>query len=108
MIPEPKKKSGRGGARPGAGRKPGTPNSTSRSDAVKLGKIARGHTTEAIKTLVEICLTSPSDAARISAANALLDRGYGKPLQAMDHSSPDGSMKPTQIIIRAADEKRSG
>ena len=40
------------------------------------------HTGEAIETLVSI-MTNPKSApaARVSAANALLDRGYGKPPQ---------------------------
>jgi hypothetical protein len=43
------------------------------------------HSTEAIKTLVQIMCDpkAPAD-ARISAASALLDRGYGKPLQTVD------------------------
>src|SRR5262245_8369701 len=44
--------------------------------------LAREHTVEAVQTLVSI-MTNPrsADAARVSAANALLDRGYGKPPQ---------------------------
>jgi hypothetical protein len=30
-------------------------------------------------------------AARVAAAQALLDRGWGKPMQAMEHSGPDGN-----------------
>ena len=46
---------------------------------------AREHSTEAIKTLSDI-MNNPKapPAARISAACALLDRGYGKPSQAFD------------------------
>jgi hypothetical protein len=51
---------------------------------VKLwpGKSDRAHTGEAVQTLVSI-MTNPKSApaARVSAANALLDRGYGKPPQ---------------------------
>ena len=44
--------------------------------------LAREHTVEAVQTLVSI-MTNPKSApaARVSAANALLDRGYGKPPQ---------------------------
>jgi hypothetical protein len=44
--------------------------------------LARAHTAEAIETLVSIMTNLKSaPAARVSAANALLDRGYGKPPQ---------------------------
>jgi hypothetical protein len=46
---------------------------------------AREHSADAIKTLSDI-INNPKEpaAARISAACALLDRGYGKPLQTVD------------------------
>ena len=48
----------------------------------EVKELARAHTAEAIQTLVSI-MTNPQSApaARVSAANALLDRGYGKPPQ---------------------------
>ena len=48
----------------------------------EVKELARAHTGEAIETLVSI-MTNPkgAPAARVSAANALLDRGYGKPPQ---------------------------
>jgi Family of unknown function (DUF5681) len=46
---------------------------------------AREHATEAIETLARIMRNPKAPAAaRISAASALLDRGYGKPLQTVD------------------------
>jgi integrase len=46
---------------------------------VEVQELARQHTTDAVETLVSI-MRSPkvAAAARVSAANALLDRGYGK------------------------------
>jgi|SRR4029453_7281391 hypothetical protein len=48
----------------------------------EVRELAREHTADAIQTLVSI-MTNPKSApaARVSAANALLDRGYGKPPQ---------------------------
>ena len=48
----------------------------------EIRELAREHTGEAVETLVSI-MTNPkaAPAARVSAANALLDRGYGKPPQ---------------------------
>jgi Family of unknown function (DUF5681) len=48
----------------------------------EVKELARAHTREAIETLVSIMTNSKAAAAaRVSAANALLDRGYGKPPQ---------------------------
>ncbi len=49
---------------------------------VDLKALARTHTREAIDTLVQI-MSGPkiAPAARVQAASALLDRGYGKPTQ---------------------------
>src|SRR6478609_803015 len=54
----------------------------------EVKELARAHTGEAIQTLVSI-MTNPkaAPAARVLAANALLDRGYGKPPQ---HISGEG------------------
>lgn len=44
--------------------------------------MAREHAPDAIRVLAEIMLnTSARDTARVTAAQALLDRGYGKPVQ---------------------------
>lgn len=89
---------GRGGARSGAGRPKGSKDKATREAGATIGELARGYTDLAIKTLAEIATQGESDAARVSAANALLDRGYGKPAQSVDHSSTDGSMSPKANI----------
>jgi hypothetical protein len=69
-------KTKRGGKRPGAGRKAGTPNKATR----ELKEIAREHTEAAIKTLVAVMEdTEAPPAARVAAADKLLDRGHGRP-----------------------------
>lgn len=40
--------------------------------------LAREHTALAIECLVEICQAADSDSARVAAAKALLDRGWGR------------------------------
>jgi hypothetical protein len=50
-------------------------------DGRTVAEIARGYTDLAIRTLVDIATNSESDPARVSAANGLLDRGWGKPTQ---------------------------
>ena len=43
--------------------------------------LARAHTSDAIAALVEIVKGGKAEAARVSAAEALLNRGWGKPPQ---------------------------
>lgn len=50
--------------------------------------LARAHTKLAIETLAEICQHGESEAARIAAANALLDRGWGKPTAMVEMHNP--------------------
>ena len=71
---------GRGGKRPGAGRPEGSKNKVT----IELREAAQAYTQDALKTLHEVCLKGLSEAARVAAACALLDRGHGKPRQALD------------------------
>ena len=68
-----------GGYRKGAGRPAGSKSRADADDTKNLSEIARSHTEQAIYTLVDITKNGRTDAARVSAANAILDRGYGKP-----------------------------
>lgn len=76
-----------GGARPNAGRKPG---------AVKKAKLdiaekAKAYGEDALATLADIMGdTNAPHSARVSAANHLLDRGFGKPMQAVEVGGKDG------------------
>lgn len=51
------------------------------ADGRTLTDLAREHTAEAVETLVEVASSGESEAARVSAATALLDRGWGRPRQ---------------------------
>jgi YHS domain-containing protein len=74
----------RGGARQGAGRKQGKVSKAKRDFA----DMAKEHAEDALLTLVEIAKGSTAPSARVSAAVAILDRAYGKPTQALEHSAP--------------------
>lgn len=76
----------RGGKRPGAGRPKGARSRATREQKATLQELARAHTETALKVLVQVAKESESDSARVAAANALLDRGYGRPSQALEHS----------------------
>jgi hypothetical protein len=52
-----------------------------------LKALARSHTESALRVLAGIMTNSQcSDAARVAAANSILDRGWGKALQAVEVS----------------------
>lgn len=80
----------RGGKRPGAGRPKGSKDRATREQGATIAEMARAHTSTALMTLVKIARDGESEAARVSAANAILDRGFGKPPQALEHTGKDG------------------
>lgn len=88
----------RGGKRLGAGRRKGSRNRATSEQLGTLTEMAQSHARVALETLVSIARDGESEAARVSAANAILDRGYGKPVQGIDHKSSDGSMTPPTRI----------
>lgn len=63
-----------------------------------IRSLARSHTQRALQVLQGV-MDQPDapPAARVSAAQALLDRGWGKPAQA--HAGPDGE-GPAELVIR--------
>jgi hypothetical protein len=65
----------------------------------EIRSLARGHTESAINCLAGIMNkeTAP-EAARISAATALLDRGWGKPAQAIVGGDEDDN--PVKLLHR--------
>jgi len=54
-------------------------------DGRSLKDIAREHTEDAVKTLIDVMgdVTAPPP-ARVSAASAILDRGWGRPTQEIE------------------------
>jgi hypothetical protein len=81
----------------------GNPNGRPK-EAFHVRDLARGHTEEAITTLVTIMRSSKQDKARAQAAQALLDRGWGKPIQEMWHEGPAG--EPLGVTIYLPDNQR--
>ena len=95
----------RGGRRPNSGRKKGSKNKRLRRlfaiDAVQ-SELARQYTGDAIKALVKTARTSKSEAARVSTANPLLDRGYGRPPVQVDIPARGG----VDVVYRSEAELR--
>ncbi len=81
----------RGGKRPGAGRRKGTPNKAT----ADVKAAAQKYTDEALETLAKIMRDSDADPARVASARELLDRGHGKPAQS--HTG-EGGTGPVQHV----------
>jgi hypothetical protein len=82
------KSSGRG-AKPGerrGGRARGTPNKAT----ADIKALAAVHAPAAMKELARLAVQAQSEAARVAAIKELLDRGYGKARQPVDHGGADG------------------
>lgn len=84
------------GSKPGerrGGRAKGVPNKAT----AEIKEIAGKHSKEAVEILIGIARKSESDAARVSAAKEILDRGHGKPTQPI---SGDDAAPPIRLIER--------
>lgn len=69
---------------------PGGYSTEKRAAVARVAVLAREHTEEAIKTLSSIMMDEKANrATRIAAANALLDRAWGRPPQSVGISLDD-------------------
>ena len=83
-----------GGARPGAGRPPGKLNKARR----EIASSARAVGERALAVLIEVMEDRAASARdRVTAATAILDRGYGKPHQSVALEDGDGG--PLRVVI---------
>lgn len=73
----------------------------------EIQELARKSAPAAIAALAKIAEKGESEAARVSAATALLDRAYGKPVQQIDANINDerqiGDLSGSEIDGRIAD-----
>lgn len=89
-------KSNRGGKREGAGRPKGAHNKATAS----IREIAREYTDDAVNALVRVLTDDDAPhAAVVSAANSILDRGYGKPATIVQGDEDGGPIKVTRIEL---------
>ena len=93
----------RGGFREGAGRPSGSANKSSPEQSQRLSELAKAYTEEALQTLVDIARNVRTDAARVSAANALLDRAYGKPAVKEEKETVDLPPVVIEVVGQSAD-----
>ena len=77
------------------GRVAGTPNKAT----ADVKALAGNYTAQALETLASIMNdVEQSAAARVAAANSLLDRAHGKPRQELEHAGSEP--EPLTVIIR--------
>lgn len=88
----------RGGPRPGAGRKKGKVSQARRD----LAEMAREHAPAALQTLMEVATGDGPESARVSAATAILDRAYGRPPQALEHSAKSLDDELAEMLDRVS------
>lgn len=81
----------RGGARPGAGRPKGALNTATKD----IRALAQDYGAQAIATLVELMLEGENQTVRKSAADSILDRGFGRPGQ---HIEVDADVKSDVMV----------
>jgi hypothetical protein len=98
----PKGQNPHGGKREGAGR-PRGPNG--RGAAFKhLRELARSHTEQAFLKIVNIMDNSKDDRLCLACANAILDRGHGKPREGEVVEQEDLRTTPYQTLAEAEAE----
>src|SRR5262249_24118621 len=61
----------------------------------EIRSLARAHTAMSIKVLASVAQNSTNDSARVSAAVALLDRGWGKSPQSLTGADGEGAITVT-------------
>ena len=87
----------RGGKRPGAGRPAGSANVDTVAMRAALSALLEGEVLIAVAALADIAQNGTSEAARVSAACAILDRTHGRPRAAPDaaplHGMPDDPLQ---------------
>lgn len=75
--------------------------------ALAVRDLAREHTEGALKTLVDIAYNPKSPAAaRVQAASAILDRGWGKPIQSSQSVTATVSYQDFLMGLVSPEEKR--
>jgi hypothetical protein len=65
-------------------RQRGRPKGSVNKVTADIRAAAQAYTDDALATLAQIMKAGESEAARVAAANSILDRGFGKPRQALD------------------------
>lgn len=92
-------KGSRGGRRQGAGRPRGAKSATT----LEIEAAAKEHAGDALKALVAVAKSGSTESSRVAAAIAILDRGYGRPRQAIQHSGAMAVAAGVMLVPAAQD-----
>ena len=76
-------------------------------DEHKIAELARGYTLEALDTLVELMRHSKNERVRGTAAQTLLERGWGKPKQEIVSNSSPNFIDALEQVRRAVEAKKT-
>ena len=73
-------------------------------DEHKVAELARSYTVEAVETLVDLMRNGKDERVKVTAAQALLDRGWGKPrVEVVTNEQPDNYIKDLQAVSARLD-----
>jgi hypothetical protein len=69
-------------------------------ELIELRALAREHTRAAVEAIIAVMGDSSAPAsARVSAASEVLDRGWGRATQSVEHAGPGGGVIPHEMVI---------
>ena len=92
-----------GGKRLGAGRKPNSKDKVPRAQKRNIAELAQRYTDEALAVLVKVMKDAELPAAaRVTAANSILDRGHGKATQHVEYEIDPSKLTDEQLLAFAA------
>jgi len=77
-------------------------------DEYKVAELARTYTSEAIDTLVDLMRHGKDERVRGSAAQALLDRGWGKPKQELLTEESSGLLDSLRVVSDRIKAREAG
>ena len=76
-------------------------------DEHRVAELARSYTTEAIDTLVHLMRNGKDERVRGTAAQALLDRGWGKPkMEVATSEGPESYLSALKVVAERVRSKR--
>jgi hypothetical protein len=71
------------------GRRGGRPKGSVNKATADIRELACQYAPAALQELARLSVNAESEAAKVAAIREILDRAYGKSLQALEHSGPD-------------------
>lgn len=77
-------------------------------DEYKVAELARSYTSEAIDTLVELMRHGKDERVRGTAAQAMLDRGWGKPKQELLTEEFSGLLASLRVVSDRIKAREAG